>query len=71
MTNDIDDANTIIDTYLGGRDGAARLCGVTHEAVKKWRDGIPPKHWQKIVDATGGKVTYAMLAGATKAGAAA
>ncbi len=40
---------------LGGSDAAARLTGVGHEAVRKWRQAraIPSKHWAAIVAATG------------------
>ena len=40
---------------LGGADAAARLTGVGHEAIRKWRQAraIPPKHWTAIVAATG------------------
>ena len=40
---------------LGGSESAARLTGVGHEAVRKWRQSraIPSKHWSAIVAATG------------------
>jgi carbamoyl-phosphate synthase small subunit len=39
---------------LGGADAAARLTGVGHEAIRKWRQSraIPSKHWAAIVAAT-------------------
>ena len=42
-------------SQLGGADAAARLTGVGHEAVRKWRQAraIPSKHWSAIVAATG------------------
>ncbi len=40
---------------LGGSDAAARLTGVSTEAVRKWRQAraIPSKHWQAVIAATG------------------
>ena len=40
---------------LGGPEAAARLTGVGHEAIRKWRQArvIPSKHWSAIVAATG------------------
>ena len=40
---------------LGGPDAAARLTGVTTEAVRKWRQAraVPAKHWQAVIAATG------------------
>jgi carbamoyl-phosphate synthase small subunit len=40
---------------LGGPDEAARLTGVTTEAVRKWRtaNAIPSRHWSAIMAATG------------------
>uniref|UniRef100_UPI00131C9A78 carbamoyl-phosphate synthase small subunit n=1 Tax=Acidisphaera sp. L21 TaxID=1641851 RepID=UPI00131C9A78 len=40
---------------IGGPDAAARLTGVGHEAIRKWRQSraIPSKHWAAIVAATG------------------
>jgi carbamoyl-phosphate synthase small subunit len=40
---------------LGGPDEAARLTGVTTEAIRKWRAGnaIPSRHWPAIMAATG------------------
>jgi carbamoyl-phosphate synthase small subunit len=39
---------------LGGAEAAARLTGVGHEAIRKWRQSraIPSKHWAAIVAAT-------------------
>jgi|TARA_R110000765_G_scaffold26725_2_gene65345 carbamoyl-phosphate synthase small subunit len=49
---------------LGGRTEAAKLCGISGDAVKKWEQGnaIPSKHWQKIVRATNGAASFDMLA---------
>jgi len=40
---------------LGGAHAAARLAGVSIEAVRKWRQAsaIPPKHWSVVMEATG------------------
>ncbi|MBB2177101.1 glutamine-hydrolyzing carbamoyl-phosphate synthase small subunit [Gluconacetobacter johannae] len=40
---------------LGGADNAARLAGVSTEAIRKWRQAraIPPKHWTVILRQTG------------------
>ncbi len=40
---------------LGGNEAAARLAGVSAEAVRKWRSAgvIPPRHWPAIMAATG------------------
>ncbi len=48
---DVDD----ILSRLGGAEAAARLTGVGHEAIRKWRQSraIPSKHWSAIVAATG------------------
>ncbi len=45
---------TIIER-LGGTQNAARLTGVGHEAIRKWRQAraIPPKHWDAVSRATG------------------
>ncbi len=51
MTITID---AIIDR-LGGADAAARLAGVSTEAVRKWRQAgaIPSRHWASVIAATG------------------
>ena len=51
MSHSLDD---IIDR-LGGPEAAARLTGVTTEAVRKWRQAgaIPSRHWSAIMAATG------------------
>jgi len=51
MSLPIDD---IIDR-LGGPEPAARLTGVTTEAVRKWRQAgaIPSRHWPPSAPATG------------------
>jgi len=58
MTMSVD---TIIDR-LGGAEAAARLTGVTTEAVRKWRQAgaIPSRHWSAVIAATG--LTLADLA---------
>jgi len=40
---------------LGGAEAAARLTGVSTEAVRKWRQAraIPSRHWQAVISATG------------------
>ncbi len=40
---------------LGGADEAARLAGVSADAVRKWRQAgiIPSRHWPAIMAATG------------------
>ncbi len=40
---------------LGGAEAAARLAGVSTEAVRKWRHAraIPSRHWQAVISATG------------------
>jgi carbamoyl-phosphate synthase small subunit len=40
---------------IGGPEAAARLTGVGHEAIRKWRQAraIPSKHWATILAATG------------------
>ncbi|MCJ8354418.1 carph-isopro domain-containing protein, partial [Novacetimonas hansenii] len=40
---------------LGGPEQAARLTGVSTEAVRKWRQAraIPPKHWTVVLRETG------------------
>ena len=51
MTSTVD---AIIDR-LGGADAAARLTGVSTEAVRKWRQAgtIPSRHWATVIAATG------------------
>ncbi len=51
MTTTVD---AIIDR-LGGADAAARLTGVSTEAVRKWRQAgaIPSRHWATVIAATG------------------
>ena len=48
---------------LGGAEAAARLTGVTTEAVRKWRQAgaVPSRHWSAIIAATG--LTLADLQG--------
>ncbi|HUB10689.1 MAG TPA: glutamine-hydrolyzing carbamoyl-phosphate synthase small subunit [Acetobacteraceae bacterium] len=40
---------------LGGADAAARLTGVSTEAVRKWRQAaaVPSRHWSAVIAATG------------------
>jgi len=40
---------------LGGAEAAARLTGVSTEAVRKWRQAhaIPARHWPAVIGATG------------------
>jgi carbamoyl-phosphate synthase small subunit len=40
---------------LGGAEAAATLTGVTHDAIRKWRNAgaIPSRHWPAISAATG------------------
>jgi len=40
---------------LGGAEAAARLAGVSTEAVRKWRQAraVPSRHWQAVISATG------------------
>ena len=40
---------------LGGAEAAAKVTGVSAEAVRKWRsaNAIPARHWQAIIAATG------------------
>ncbi|MBV8590327.1 MAG: carbamoyl phosphate synthase small subunit, partial [Acetobacteraceae bacterium] len=44
---------------LGGADRAARLAGVSTEALRKWRHAraIPARHWPAIIAATGLSLT--------------
>jgi carbamoyl-phosphate synthase small subunit len=46
--------DSIIDR-LGGAEAAARLTGVTTEAVRKWRQAgvIPSRHWAAVITTTG------------------
>ena len=46
--------DTIVDR-LGGAETAARLTGVSTEAVRKWRQAgaIPSRHWATVIAATG------------------
>ncbi|MGE0417613.1 MAG: glutamine-hydrolyzing carbamoyl-phosphate synthase small subunit [Acetobacteraceae bacterium] len=46
--------DTIIER-LGGPEAAARLTGVSTEAVRKWRQAgvIPARHWPAVIAATG------------------
>lgn len=46
---------------LGGADGAARVCGVSGSAIRKWRSfgRVPPKHWATVVRS--GAATYEQL----------
>ena len=46
--------DAIIDR-LGGADAAARLTGVSTEAVRKWRQAgvVPSRHWATVIAATG------------------
>ncbi len=52
---------------LGGAEAAARLTGVSTEAVRKWRQArtIPSRHWPAVIDATG--LRLADLSGASQA----
>jgi carbamoyl-phosphate synthase small subunit len=54
---------------LGGAEAAARLTGVSTEAVRKWRQAgaVPSRHWGAVIAATG--VTLADLAPADRAAA--
>ncbi|MEI7712612.1 MAG: glutamine-hydrolyzing carbamoyl-phosphate synthase small subunit [Rhodospirillales bacterium] len=51
MTYPVD---TVVDR-LGGAEAAARLTGVSTEAVRKWRQAgaIPSRHWAAVIAATG------------------
>ncbi len=51
MTTNVDE----IIERLGGPDAAARLAGVSTEAVRKWRQAhaIPSRHWAAVIGATG------------------
>ncbi len=51
----------IIVDRLGGAEAAARLTGVSTEAVRKWRQAgaIPSRHWAAVMAATG--LTFADL----------
>src|SRR5689334_8705454 len=55
--------DSIVDR-LGGADAAARLTGVSTEAVRKWRHSgaIPSRHWAAVIAATG--LTLADMPGA-------
>ena len=60
---------------IGGLTVTSDLCGIREYGVWRWRnEGIPPKHWGKIVKATNGVITYDELetfkAAATKSMAA-
>lgn len=47
---------------LGGRDAIAAWLGITPDAVKRWRyNGVPPKHWSKIVKKAKGGISYDQL----------
>lgn len=48
---------------LGGPEAAARLAGVSTEAVRKWRQAraIPARHWPAVIAATG--LSLAALSG--------
>lgn len=48
---------------VGGSGRACQLCGVSFDAVRKWREKnyIPPKNWPALVAAGGGQVTYHAL----------
>ncbi|MCL2428931.1 MAG: glutamine-hydrolyzing carbamoyl-phosphate synthase small subunit [Alphaproteobacteria bacterium] len=56
---------------LGGADAAARLAGVSTEAVRKWRQAqaIPARHWPAIIDATGLALADLAAAARTASGA--
>lgn len=50
----------IVVDALGDRQSAARMLGITPDAITKWlRNGVPPKHWPEIVAHTG--LTYQQL----------
>jgi carbamoyl-phosphate synthase small subunit len=51
---------------LGGAEAAARLTGVSTEAVRKWRQAraIPSRHWQAVISATG--LDFSVLSGASR-----
>lgn len=51
---------TVIDAH-GGLDAIAAKCGVSPDAVYKWRQSgrIPPKHWPHLVNK---RISYAALA---------
>lgn len=54
--------DTII-TKIGG-DGAVALgLSISEDAIRKWRvkGYIPPSKWPRIVEMTGGKVSYKAL----------
>jgi len=59
--------DAVID-LLGGADAAAKLTGVTTEAVRKWRQAgaIPSRHWAAVIAATG--LRLADLQAGTEAG---
>lgn len=38
----------ILISALGGKERAAELCGVSVDALRKWGNAIPSKHWRAI-----------------------
>lgn len=53
---------------LGGLTATATLCHIKEYGVWRWRsEGITPKHWAKIVEATKGQISYDELSAFQKA----
>ena len=53
---------------LGGLTATATLCRIKEYGVWRWRsEGITPKHWAKIVEATDGQISYDELSTFQKA----
>lgn len=45
----------------GGPAALASLCGVTLDAIRKWKrpaGRVPARHWPLIVRLTGGRISY-------------
>lgn len=48
---------------VGGASRASQICGVSLDAVRKWREKgcIPPKNWPSLVEHGADKLTYDAL----------
>lgn len=50
---------------VGGAFRASQICGVSLDAVRKWREKgcIPPKNWPSLVEHGADRLTYDALEG--------
>lgn len=56
------DSNSAVIDELGGTGVVAALVGLKAPAVSNWRrDGIPPRHWHKLVGANPETISFERL----------